>query len=70
MTCELCKKIWNSKDEYEVQFEHPTDVTIGIVKNSDNEIGLYVPCEDWYYSDVIMNINYCPICGRKLRQIF
>ena len=66
MSCELCKKIWNSKDEYEAQFKHPSDAVVGVVKNSDNEIGLYVPCEDWYYSDVIMNINYCPICGRKL----
>lgn len=65
MTCELCKKIWNTKKEYTKQFQK-WDEHIAIVKDDDDEIGLYVPCEDWYYSDVVMNINYCPICGRKL----
>nr|DAE28903.1 MAG TPA: Rad50 zinc hook motif [virus sp. ctmTa7] len=66
MTCELCKKIWNTKKEYIKQFQNKWDENIAIVKDNDDEIGLYVPCEDWYYSDVVMNINYCPICGRKL----
>lgn len=66
MTCELCKKIWNTKKEYTKQFQNKWDENIAIVKDNDDEIGLYVPCEDWYYSDVVMNINYCPICGRKL----
>lgn len=66
MTCELCKKIWNTKKEYTKQFQNEWDEDIAIVKNYDDKIGLYVSCEDWYYSGVVMNINYCPICGRKL----
>ena len=66
MICELCKKIWNTKKEYIKQFQNKWDEHIAIVKDDDDKIGLYVPCEDWYYSDVVMNINYCPICGRKL----
>lgn len=67
MGCNFCKKIWNSMEEYQKQFQHRWDEEISIVKDDDDgNIGLYVPCNDYYYSDIIMDINYCPICGRKL----
>lgn len=28
--------------------------------------GLYIPCDDWYYSKIVMNINFCPKCGRQV----
>lgn len=65
MSCELCKKIWNSKEEYQKQFQHRLE-EVSIVKNYDGKIGLYVPCNGWYYSGVVIDINHCPICGRKL----
>ena len=63
--CELCKKIWSSREEYCKQFAYHCDETCALVI----EYGyphLYVPCEDWYYSDIVMQFNYCPKCGRKL----
>ena len=66
MGCNFCKKIWNSKEEYQKQFQHRWDEEVSIVKSYDSKIGLYVPCNDWYYSDVVIDIYYCPICGRKL----
>lgn len=64
--CELCKKIWSSQEEYCKQFaHHHYDETYALVME-DGKPYLYVPCEDWYYSDVVMQVNYCPKCGRKL----
>lgn len=28
--------------------------------------GLYIPCDDWYYSKIVMNVNFCPVCGRQV----
>lgn len=63
--CELCKKIWSSQEEYQRQFRYHYDETYALVME-DGEPYLYVPCEDWYYSDIVMQVNYCPKCGRKL----
>ena len=63
--CSLCSTIWSSKEEYQKQFEWHHDEGCAIVME-DEEPCLYVPCEDWFYSDTIMEINYCPKCGRKI----
>lgn len=63
--CELCKKIWSSQEEYCKQFVYHYDETYALVME-DEKPYLYVPCEDWYYSDIVMQVNYCPKCGRKL----
>lgn len=66
MSCELCKKIWDSIDAYQGNFSYPCEEKIGIVTQW-KEPWLYVPCEgDDYFSDAVMQINYCPKCGRKL----
>ena len=36
-----------------------------IVKHKDI-YGYWHECEDWYYSGILFEINYCPKCGRKL----
>lgn len=37
---------------------------------NDNEIFFWVECDDCYYSHApIRNIQYCPICGRKIDKI-
>lgn len=68
MSCEFCKKIWNNKEEYKNQFEYPWDECVAIVidKDYDNKPSLYIPVDDYYYSDTYLQINYCPKCGRKL----
>lgn len=69
MSCEFCKKIWNSKDEYTEQFEYPYDEDVAIVLDEDdNKPSLYIPIGDYYYSDTYLQINYCPKCGRKLTE--
>ena len=52
--CELCKKIWSSQEEYCKQFaHHHYDETYALVME-DGKPYLYVPCEDWYYSDTVV----------------
>lgn len=38
-----------------------------IVKDSQGQYYLWEECMDYYYSGVSIEINYCPICGRKLK---
>ena len=63
--CSLCNKIWDSEQDYQDNFEHRYDETYVIVME-DEEPWLYVPCTDWYYSDTVMQINFCPKCGRLI----
>lgn len=65
MECKLCETIWSSKECYTNQFSHHWDEEKAIVME-DGKPYLYIPCEDFYYSDTVMQINYCPKCGRKL----
>ena len=70
MACDFCKKIWNSKEEYATQFTHPYDENVAIVLDKwyGDKPSLYVPIEDWFYSDTYLQIDYCPKCGRKLTR--
>lgn len=68
MSCEFCKKIWANKDEYQNQFKYDLDEKPAIVLDKSNKPSLYVPIEDWYYSDTYLQMNYCPKCGRKLTR--
>lgn len=63
--CSLCDKIWASKEAYQDNFEYRSDETCAIVMENE-EPCLYVPCEDWFYSDIVMQINFCPKCGRLI----
>lgn len=70
MNCEFCKKIWNSKEEYTKQFTYPYDENVAIVLDEEHcgKPSLYIPIEDYYYSGVYLQMNYCPKCGRKLTE--
>lgn len=61
--CPLCDKIWSSKETYEYAMDWPDKIAIVM---EDGKPWLYIPCEDSYYSDTKIQINYCPKCSRKL----
>ena len=61
--CSLCDEIWSSKEAYEYAMDWPDKIAIVM---EDGKPWLYIPCEDCYYSDTKLQINYCPKCGRKL----
>ena len=62
---EFCSKIWNNVKEYKESFEFEHEEREAIVMDGRGP-GLYIPCDDWYYSKIVMNVNFCPVCGRQV----
>lgn len=65
--CPLCSRIWSSAETYENSCKSPYQEEIVIVMKDDKP-WLYIPIDDWYYSDTYIQINYCPKCGRRLTE--
>lgn len=65
MSCDFCKTIWSSEEEYKKHFSHPWSEEDAIIIFKD-EPWLYATCGDHYYNGILMPIGYCPVCGRKL----
>lgn len=63
--CEFCSKIWDNVKEYKESFEFEHEEREAIVMDGRGP-GLYIPCDDWYYSKIVMNVNFCPVCGRQV----
>lgn len=63
--CELCEKIWDSIEDYK-DGKYSWDEIDVIYRNGECTY-LYLPCDDYYYTRS-MRIDYCPICGRKLKE--
>ena len=63
--CEFCNKIWNNVKEYKESFEFEHEEREAIVMDGRGP-GLYIPCDDWYYSKIVMNVNFFPVCGRQV----
>ena len=61
--CNFCNNI-KKIEQYEETDSWDRHNTI--VQKKNNSFGLWIECEDYYYSGVAMEINYCPVCGRKL----
>lgn len=62
--CNLCNNI--KKIEQYKEMDSWDRGNNAIVQKENKTFGLWIECEDYYYSGVAMKINYCPICGRKL----
>lgn len=63
--CNFCNNI-KKIEQYEEMYSW--DRKDAIVQKKNKAFGLWIECEDSYYSGVTMEINYCPICGRKLND--
>ena len=61
--CNLCNNIKKIEQYKEVD---SWDRKNTIVQKKNKAFGLWIECDDYYYSGIAMEINYCPICGRKL----
>ena len=63
--CDFCSKIWDNVKEYKESFEFEYEEREAIVMNG-HRFGLYIPCDDPWYSRIIMDLNFCPVCGRQV----
>lgn len=62
--CDFCDNI-KDVEQYK---EHPfyeRDNTI--VQTKEKTFGLWIECDDYFYSRIAMYINYCPMCGTNLK---
>lgn len=62
--CDFCNKIYN-EDELNSQYCREVCDCITYDENNNNYNFLH-ECDDDYYTGNIMEIKYCPVCGRKL----
>lgn len=65
--CGFCSKVYENTAEY---IKHdPLCNGVGLVIDEDEQGNkralMYIPCKDSYY-DNWLEINYCPMCGKKI----
>ena len=63
--CNLCNNIKKIEQYKELKFWNRDNT---IVQKENKAFGLWIECDDSFYSGVAMEINYCPICGRQLND--
>lgn len=67
--CEFCNKIYNTSD-LKQQYCADREVCDCITYDENiEEYCLWHECVDDYYTGNIMEIKYCPKCGRRLHEI-
>ena len=67
--CDFCNTIYNA---IELKRKYWADREVCDCITYDEKIGEYClwhECIDDYYTGNIMEINYCPRCGRKLNSV-
>ena len=64
--CDFCDKIFDSLETYKDSKYYNWDESDIIYRNG-NSTYLYLLCDDYYYNRS-MRINYCPMCGRNLKE--
>ena len=63
--CWICNKIYDTKELFEMNSWDREVCCITYNKNDDT-YNIWSECDDDYYSGEILEINFCPICGRKI----
>lgn len=63
--CEWCDE--DKIQDYKKYHDVLPSKRIDCIVKSDENYFLWLECEDWYYSGNVIELNYCPICGRKLK---
>lgn len=69
--CDFCSNIltqdqaeqWSA--DYEFHYATPIQYNV-IATDLNGKYNLWNRCDDCYYNGIIMQISYCPKCGRKL----
>ena len=68
--CDFCNNILKLSQFNKIPPYQRKYVTIIKYPNIQDscKYGLWVECDDPYYSSIKMDIYYCPLCGRKLNE--
>ena len=70
-SCEFCSTILTQEQaeqwsaDYEFHYATPIQYNV-IATDLNGKYNLWNRCDDCYYNGIIMEIHYCPKCGRKL----
>lgn len=65
-SCDFCNKMYNEEklnNQYWADHEKVNCITYD---ENNNTYSVWHECEDDYYTGNIMEIKYCPVCGRRL----
>lgn len=63
--CDFCNNIITEKEYRNLSC---WDRSNAIVKINSYDYGIWIECDDYYYSGIKLWIKYCPMCGRKLED--
>lgn len=63
--CDFCDDI---KDAEWFKEHDPWDRDNAIIQTGEKTFGLWIECDDYFYSGIAMKINFCPKCGANLTQ--
>ena len=61
--CNCCDNIKNIEEYRKID---TWDRKNAIVKKSNGVYSLWIECDDIFYSGAVINIAFCPVCGREL----
>lgn len=67
--CKLCSKIFTFEEAEEwMEWDCMVDDYFEpiLVRYTSGRIEVWQRCDDPYYTGKMMEVNYCPVCGRKL----
>ena len=63
--CDFCNNIISEKEYRSLD---TWDRNNAIIKINSYDYGLWIECDDYFYSGTKLWIKYCPMCGRKLNE--
>ena len=66
--CDLCKKIYSRSEAVNWknkwwEMGHRTTIIV----NDEDYFSLWTQVDDNFYTGRVMDIEYCPLCGRQLK---
>ena len=65
-TCEFCNKIYDTQELNETYYRDREFMNYITYNRDDDTYNIWHECDDDYYSGEVLEINFCPKCGRKI----
>lgn len=65
-TCEFCNKIYDTQELNETYYRDREFMNYITYNRDDDTYNIWHECDDDCYSGEVLEINFCPKCGRKI----